>query len=246
MAGLHTLVVYGTRPEAIKLAPVIAECRRHPDSIAVTVCFTGQHQELVRPIADYFGLCPDVELAVMAPEQSLASLTARLLVELDGVLARAAPDCVVAQGDTTTVLCAALLAFYHRIPLVHVEAGLRSGDLMAPWPEELNRRVASLAGTLHFAPTQRAVKNLLAENVPSTDVYLTGNTVIDALFQTVERERNNGQCWEKKHSRLSNRPVVLVTAHRRENQGKGLRAICAAVSLLAERFNTLNSSIQST
>ncbi len=235
MAELHAAIVYGTRPEAIKLAPVIHECRRRTQDVVATVCFTGQHQELVRPIADYFGLHPDIELAAMEPGQSLASLTARLLTELDGVLTRLEPDCVMAQGDTTTVLCAALSAFYHRIPLVHVEAGLRSGDLNAPWPEELNRRIASLATTLHCAPTEDAVKKLLAEGVPGSDIYLTGNTVIDALLQTVERERNNAEIWRAKYSMLEDRRMVLVTAHRRENHGDGLRRICAAVDVLAAR-----------
>lgn len=130
VAKLHALFVIGTRPEAIKLAPVIAECRRRPDEVSLTVCFTGQHQELVQPVADYFGIHADIDLALMQPGQSLARLTGRMLDELDGVFLRTRPNCVVAQGDTTTVLCATLAAFYQRIPLVHVEAGLRSGNLM--------------------------------------------------------------------------------------------------------------------
>jgi UDP-N-acetylglucosamine 2-epimerase (non-hydrolysing) len=238
VAELHVLVVYGTRPEAIKLAPVAAECRRR-GNLAVTVCFTGQHEELVRPIADYFGLCPDVRFAVMEKGQPLARLTARMLDALDSVVTKFTPDCVVAQGDTTTVLCTALVAFYRRTPLVHVEAGLRSGDLNAPWPEEINRRIASLATTLHCAPTQRARENLLAERVPPADICVTGNTVIDALFQTIERERANGGRWQAKHPELGDHRMVLITGHRRENHGSGLEAICAAVVFLAERFKNV-------
>lgn len=235
MAKLHVLVVYGTRPEAIKLAPVVADCRRRRD-VVVTVCFTGQHEDLVRPIADYFALCADISLRAMVSGQSLARLTARMLDVLDSVVARVMPDCVVAQGDTTTVLCTALAAFYRRTPLVHVEAGLRSGNLNAPWPEEINRRIASLATTLHCAPTQRASENLLAEGVPTRDICVTGNTVIDALLQTVERERANGGHWQAKHPELADHRMVLVTGHRRENHGHGLEAICAAIVTLAERF----------
>lgn len=239
MATLHALVVFGTRPEAIKLAPVIAECRRRGDEIRTTVCFTGQHRELVLPLAKYFHISPDIEFTAMRSGQSLTQLAARLLRDLDSAFASAEPDCVVAQGDTTTVLCAALAAFYHRVALVHVEAGLRSGDLDAPWPEEFNRRVATLATALHCAPTEGAARHLLAEGVPSASVYLTGNTVIDALLQTVERERANTRCWMRKYRALGDRRMVLVTGHRRENHGRGLRTVCAAVAVLAARFSEI-------
>lgn len=239
MARLHVLVVLGTRPEAIKLAPVIAECRRRQDEFRLTICFSGQHRELVAPVADYFGIEPDVDLASMSCGQSLADLTAALIAGLDGVIGRLAPDCVVAQGDTTTVLATALAAFYRRAPLVHVEAGLRTGDFSAPWPEELNRRVAALAACLHCAPTPGAARNLLAEGIPASRIVVTGNTVIDALLATVRRERTNARQWAAKYPMLDSRRMVLVTGHRRENLGEGLKAICAAVRTLAERFKNV-------
>ena len=236
MARLHVLVVLGTRPEAIKLAPVIEECRRRHDEFRLTICFSGQHRELVSPVADYFGIAPDIDLASMSCGQSLADLTATLIAGLDGVVGRIAPDCVVAQGDTTTVLATALAAFYRRAPLVHVEAGLRTGDLSAPWPEELNRRVVALAACLHCAPTPGAACNLLREGVPANQIIVTGNTVIDALLATVQRERTNARRWAAKYPMLDSRRMVLVTGHRRENHGEGLEAICAAIRTLADRF----------
>ena len=231
VARWHTLIVVGTRPELIKLAPVIDECRRR-ETLRVTVCFTGQHVELVAPVAEYFGVVPDV-CDCMESVDSLATCAARMLAAMDAQLAQFKPDCVVAQGDTTSVLCAALAAFYRRVPLVHVEAGLRTHNLAAPWPEEMNRRVATLAATLHCAPTPKAVQNLLAEGVPSTDIDLTGNTVIDALLATVRRERDRSRYWAAKHAMLGSRRMVLITGHRRENHGDGLRSVCAAIQRLA-------------
>ena len=196
VANLHAIVVAGTRPEVIKLAPVVGQCRRRADEIVATVCFTGQHRELVRDVAEYFGVVPDVDLQLMTAGQSLCELTSRMLTALDAVFAQTCPDCVVVQGDTTTVLAASLAAFYRRLPVVHVEAGLRTGNLDAPWPEEMNRRVATLAASLHCAATERAVENLLAEGVPSAQIYLTGNTVIDALLATIGKESANGHRWK--------------------------------------------------
>jgi UDP-N-acetylglucosamine 2-epimerase (non-hydrolysing) len=236
MARLHALVAVGTRPEVIKLAPVIAECRRRQNEIRLTVCLSGQHRELVQPTAEYFGIAPDIDLGVMVEGQSLAALTARLLTSLDSIIGQHAPDCAIAQGDTTTVLCTALAAFYRRVPLVHVEAGLRTGDLSAPWPEEMNRRVTTLATFLHCAPTKGAQRNLLAEGVASERIVVTGNTVIDALLATVRRERGNAAHWAAKYPMLGSRRMVLITGHRRENHGAGLVAICAAILELAKRY----------
>jgi UDP-N-acetylglucosamine 2-epimerase (non-hydrolysing) len=235
MLPLRPLLVIGTRPEAIKLAPVIAECRRRAN-VAPLVCLTGQHQELLEGVVDYFDLRPDYQLDAMRPGQGLAALTARLLDRLDDVLTGSDPDCVVVQGDTTSALAASLAAFYRQLPLVHVEAGLRTDSVQAPWPEEFNRRVASLAATLHCAPTPRAAANLLAAGVDPAKVHVTGNTVIDALLQTVDRERRRAAFWQARHRAWHGRQMVLITSHRRENLGEALAKICDAIAALAKRF----------
>ena len=218
------------------MAPVVQSCLRRPEEIEPIVCATGQHREMLAQVTDYFDIRPDVDLAVMQPGQSLAGLTARLLTGLDETIVRYAPDCVVAQGDTTTVLAAALAAFYRRTPFVHVEAGLRTGDLQSPWPEELNRRAASLATSLHCAPTRRAADHLLAEGVLAERIRVTGNTVIDALLWTIDHERAGGDHWRRKHAALGERRMVLVTGHRRESFGAGFEEICRGIAALADRF----------
>ena len=160
------MLVLGTRPEAIKMAPVIRECSRRPREIESVVCVTGQHREMLAPVIDYFGIRPDIDLGLMMPDQSVPAFVARCLEALNAAFDAYRPDCVVAQGDTATVATAAVAAFYRRIPLIHVEAGLRTGNLASPWPEEFNRRVATLATRLHCAPTARAAANLAAEGVP--------------------------------------------------------------------------------
>jgi UDP-N-acetylglucosamine 2-epimerase (non-hydrolysing) len=236
MARIRVLLALGTRPEAIKMAPIIIECRRRPDEIQPIVCFTGQHRELLSQVTDYFGIKADVNLDLMMPGQTLAGFMANCLARLDNVLEGQKPDCVVAQGDTTTVLAASLASFYRRVPFVHVEAGLRTGNLQSPWPEELNRRVASLVTTLHCAPTQWSAKNLLAEGIPTDNVHVTGNTVIDALLATVEQERTNVGKWNDVFSTLGTRKLVLITGHRRESFGEGFERICQAIGSLADDF----------
>ena len=236
MNRLRALLTFGTRPEAIKMAPVVHECLRQADRIETIVCTTGQHRQMLDQVTDYFGIAVDRDLDLMAPNQTLADVTARCLTGLDAVLAEYQPDCIVAQGDTTTVMAAALAAFYRRVPLVHVEAGLRTGNLQAPWPEELNRRIASLVTALHCAPTDRAAKNLLGEGTPSTSVHVTGNTVIDALLWTVAREREHGRPWREKYAAIGDRRMVLITGHRRENFGDGMEQMCSAILILARRF----------
>jgi len=233
---LRPLLILGTRPEAVKLAPIVHECARRKDEIEATVCLTGQHRELLAQVTDYFGIHADVFLDVMAPDQALAGLTARCLDGIDGVLGRLRPDCVVAQGDTTTVMAASLAAFYRRVPFVHVEAGLRTGDFDAPWPEEMNRRVADMLSAVCCAPTVRAAEALRAEGVPAERIHVTGNTVIDALLMTLQRERGNDRCWRQKYAMLGERAMVLVTAHRRESFGEPFEAMCRAIATLAERF----------
>jgi UDP-N-acetylglucosamine 2-epimerase (non-hydrolysing) len=193
---------------------------------------------MLRQVTDYFGIHPDFDLKLMAPGQSLAQLTARLIVALDESIGAVQPDCVVAQGDTTSVLAASLAAFYRRVPFVHVKAGLRTGDLTAPWPEEFNRRVASVSTALHCAPTRGAADNLRREGVPPHQILVTGNTVIDALLTTIERERAKGAEWQEKYAWLDNRDLVLVTVHRRENHGEPLDGICTAIAELAAEFAT--------
>jgi len=240
---LRPLLLYGTRPEAVKMAPVIRECRRRPEALQPIVCAVGQHRELLEPVSDYFELRPDRRLELMRPGQTLAELTSACLGAIDALLAELRPDCVVVQGDTTTVMAASLAAFYRGVALAHVEAGLRTGDLRAPWPEELNRRIVSLSAAVHFAPTRRAADALLAEGVPASRVHVTGNTVVDALLWTLEREVGRGEQWERKYAMLGcqsqgagERRLVLITGHRRENFGAGLQAVCAAIAALAERF----------
>jgi UDP-N-acetylglucosamine 2-epimerase (non-hydrolysing) len=235
MKHTRALLILGTRPEAIKMAPVVQECRRRPD-VEPIVCFTGQHCEMLAQVSDYFDLRPDIDLELMRPNQTLAGLTARCLEGIDETISQFEPDCIVAQGDTTTVLAASIAAFYRRLPFVHVEAGLRTGDLLSPWPEEFNRRAAGLTTALHCAPTQQAAANLLHEGTPPHTVHVTGNTVIDALLWTVEQERLNDAVWREKYAMLGNRRMVLITAHRRENFGAGFESICRAISTLAARF----------
>lgn len=236
MSRLRVLLAFGTRPEAVKMAPVVRACRRRDDVLETVVCVTGQHREMLAQVTGYFGIEPDIDLKLMRPDQPLADFTARCLSAFDGVLAERRPDCIVAQGDTTTVMAAALAAFYRRLPFVHVEAGLRTGDLQSPWPEELNRRLAGLTAALHCSPTSRAAEHLLREGAPREAVHVTGNTVVDALLWTVARERGRDSCWRRKHAALGDRRMVLVTGHRRESFGAGLEQICAAIATLADMF----------
>ena len=232
-------VIFGTRPEAIKLAPLVLEFRRRR-SPACRVCVTGQHREMLDQALAMFDIRPDVDLGLMRPGQRLADLTSRAVVGLDGYLRREKPDLVLVQGDTTTALCAALAAFYNRIPVGHVEAGLRTGDLSAPWPEEANRTIVSRLSTLHFAPTDDNRRNLRREDIPAGRIYVTGNTVIDAL-RLILKKLDAGEPEIPGLSRgvldaWQGHKIVLVTAHRQESFGKGLEGICRAIRQLAARF----------
>jgi UDP-N-acetylglucosamine 2-epimerase (non-hydrolysing) len=230
------MLTFGTRPEAVKMAPLVRECRRHGERIETIVCVTGQHREMLDQVTDYFGIEVDRDLDVMTPNQTLADVTARCLSGLNAALAELRPDCLAVQGDTTTVMASALAAFYRHVPLVHVEAGLRTGNLQAPWPEELNRRIASLVTTLHCAPTGRAAENLRQEGISPDAIHVTGNTVIDSLLWTVAREREQSRPWREKYAALGDRRMVLITGHRRENFGDGMKHICSAILILARRF----------
>ena len=233
----------GTRPEAIKLAPVVAALR-NTDDFACTVVATGQHKEMFRQVIDRFGIAVDAELDVMRPNQTLAELTARLMTSIDGWLTTAHPDMALVQGDTTTVLVSALACFYRHIPIGHVEAGLRTGNIWSPFPEEANRRLATPLVTLHFAPTESARQALLSENVPDASIAVTGNTVIDALFQEVAAQNGDSARGGALDAELSallgwrwlDHPYVLITGHRREHFGKGFDEICGAIAGLARAF----------
>jgi UDP-N-acetylglucosamine 2-epimerase (non-hydrolysing) len=235
---LNITVVLGTRPEAIKLCPLISAIRAH-DRMRARVCVTGQHREMLDQVMAVFGVAADVDLDLMRRDQSLAELTARAVTALAGEFAEHHADLVLVQGDTTTVFCAALAAYYHRISVGHVEAGLRTGDRYAPFPEELNRRLTTHLGDLHFAPTAGARARLLAEGIPNEAIHVTGNTVIDALHFAVARIREQAPRVPGLPHDLqpgeSGRRSVLITGHRRENFGAGFESICQAVAALADR-----------
>ena len=242
-AFVKTVAVFiGTRPEAIKMAPVIKALEQAED-VEPIVISTGQHREMLEQVISLFGLPVHHRLDVMQPNQTLAGLSARLLAAIDGVLESVKPHMALVQGDTTTVLMAALACFYRRIPIGHVEAGLRTGNIWSPFPEEVNRRLASPLVRLHFAPTQGAAANLLREGVDPTTIHVTGNTVIDALFMEVERQKQPAVQADI-HGRLDallgtarhDAPYVLITGHRRENFGGGFYQICDALATLAGRF----------
>ncbi len=228
---MKILSIFGTRPEAIKLAPVLAELNRH--DVSSIVCVTAQHREMLDQVLALFAIQPHYDLAIMQPNQSLAELTARALMKLDEVLRIEKPDWVLVQGDTTTAMVGALAAFYHQIKVGHVEAGLRSFDKYQPFPEEINRKIATSVSDLHFAPTEVSKQNLLREGVAENHIVVTGNTVIDALLQVAEKPYD----WDT--SPLAAIPhdkrIILVTAHRRENFGPPLQNICAALRTIAAR-----------
>lgn len=235
---MNILVVFGTRPEAIKLFPVIRALKQSPD-FEVTVCVTGQHRQMLDQVLQVASIEPDVDLDVMRANQSLPEVTRRILGGLDEVLADVAPSRVMVQGDTTTAMAAAVSAYYRKIPVDHVEAGLRSGDIYSPWPEEVNRKLVGSIASLHFAPTKRAAEALIQENVPGERVFVTGNTVIDALLDTKDRIGDfAGVCRAidaQLPDRGDNRRIILVTAHRRENFDGGMQRIASALQELAKR-----------
>ena len=232
-ARKRILAVVGTRPEAIKMAPVIRALQSAPWA-EVRVLATAQHRQMLDQVLDAFGIVPDIDLDIMAPGQTLPELTSRLLARLDEVFAREQPEVVLIQGDTTTVMAAAMAAFYRRIDVGHVEAGLRTGDLHNPFPEEMNRIVAGRLSRWHFAPTQGSRDNLLREGFDPGSVHVTGNTVIDALLDVVQRDT------PLPVELPEGRRMVLVTAHRRENFGAPFREVCLAIRDLADRHDDVH------
>ncbi len=225
---IRILCVVGTRPEAIKMAPIILGLKKE-NWAEVRVLATAQHRNMLDQVLRLFDIIPDIDLDIMRPNQALTTLTARLLLSLDEVLLSEKPDAVLVQGDTTTVMTAAMACFYHRIPIGHVEAGLRTWDIQNPFPEESNRVIASKLAKWHFAPTEGARQNLLKEGVPDADIVVTGNTVIDALLMTADKELETGIELDP------DKRLILVTSHRRENFGEPFSNICKALKTIAER-----------
>ena len=223
------MLVFGTRPEAIKMAPLVKALQADAAHFRTVVCVTGQHREMLDQVLSLFAITPDHDLHVMQPGQDLYDVTARILLRMRTVLQAERPDVVLVHGDTTTSMAAALAAFYQQIPVAHVEAGLRTHQLLSPWPEELNRQLTSRIASCHFAPTPLSRDNLLREGIPAERIFVTGNTVIDALHLVI---RSRGISTESSASRR----LVLITGHRRENFGSGLQHICQAIKALAEKY----------
>ena len=233
-------IIFGTRPEAIKLCPLILALGKHPD-LRPHVCVTGQHQHMVTQALDDFGVVPDVDLALMEPNQTLAGLTSRAIAKIDSYLIKYQPEMVIVQGDTTTVFSAAMAAFYRRIPVGHVEAGLRTWNKLSPFPEEINRVLTTQIANLHFAPTQASYYNLLKEGVSDKNIFITGNTVIDALHIAVNKVEKRAPLVRGLPEYILDgspqKPLVLITGHRRENHGQSFIEICSAISTLANKFH---------
>lgn len=235
-------IVLGTRPEAIKMAPLALAARVSGWAEAV-VCNTGQHREMTAQVLDLFNVKPDVDLDIMQPAQTLPELTSNILTRIGQAMAQHHPDWVIVQGDTTTTFAAALAAYYQRIPVAHVEAGLRTGDIYSPWPEELNRRMVSSIACRHFPPTEAASANLHREGIAAETITITGNTGIDALKTLVRRLKDNSALRARASEELASaripmdaRPLVLITGHRRESFGEGFDSICTAIATLAQRY----------
>lgn len=238
---MRVLVVFGTRPEAIKMAPVV-RVLQSSSAVETRVCVTAQHRQMLDQVLDLFGIVAEHDLDLMAPGQDLTDITTRVLTGLRGVLTESRPELVLVHGDTTTTLATTLAAYYQRIPVGHVEAGLRTGNPYSPWPEEINRKVTGAVATHHFAPTPRARDNLLAERVDPDRIVVTGNTVIDALLDVVQRVRGDEALGESMRARFPfldpARRLVLVTGHRRESFGGGFERICTGLARLADREDT--------
>lgn len=241
------MLVFGTRPEAIKMAPLVKEFQKHPQDFETIVCVTGQHREMLDQVLEIFEIKPDYDLNIMKQGQDLYDVTSRVLLGMRDVLKQAAPDVVLVHGDTTTSTASAIAAFYQQIPVGHVEAGLRTHNLYSPWPEEMNRQVTGRIATYHFAPTPLSRENLLNEAIPQEHITVTGNTVIDALYWVVDKIKSNKEMDASLSQVLSRsgydvsridggRRMVLITGHRRENFGDGFLNICRAIKHLSDSY----------
>ena len=243
------MLVFGTRPEAIKMAPLVKEFRKYPEKFETVVCVTGQHREMLDQVLRLFNIEPDYDLNIMKQGQDLYDVTARILTGMRNILQEVQPDLVLVHGDTTTSTASALAAFYRQIPVGHVEAGLRTHNIYSPWPEEINRQITGRIATWHFSPTALSRNNLLQEGVDEKQIQITGNTVIDALYHVVATIREDPSLQKRLINELkeagyktigtikqSRRKSVLITGHRRENFGKGFIRICRAIKTLSERY----------
>ena len=241
------MLVFGTRPEAIKMAPLVKEFRKHPDAFQTVVCVTGQHRQMLDQVLHLFEIAPDYDLNIMKQGQDLYDVTSRVLLGMRDVLQESNPDIVLVHGDTTTSTAAALAAFYRQIPVGHVEAGLRTHNIYSPWPEEMNRQITGRIAGYHFAPTELSRKNLLAEGIADDRIFVTGNTVIDALHQVVAKISSSDAMRAELDQallsagydtkRLANgKRLVLITGHRRENFGDGFLSMCSAIKALNEKY----------
>lgn len=245
------LLVFGTRPEAIKMAPLVHEIKQHPEAFETLVCVTGQHREMLDQVLDLFQIVPDNDLDIMKQGQDLYDITSRVLLGMRDVLRKSEPDMVFVHGDTTTSTAAAMAAYYQQIPVAHVEAGLRTGNIYSPWPEEMNRLITGRLASLHFAPTALAKTNLLKENVPEQSIVVTGNTVIDALQWVAKKIKTEKGLEASIQSEIlsfgystdrltKGKRMVLITGHRRENFGEGFLNICHAIKALANRYRDVD------
>ena len=241
------MLVFGTRPEAIKMAPLVKEFQKQPDKFKTLVCVTGQHREMLDQVLHIFGITPDYDLNIMKQGQDLYDVTSRVLLGMRDVLKETQPDVVLVHGDTTTSTAAALAAFYQQIAVGHVEAGLRTRNIYSPWPEEMNRQLTGRIATYHFAPTQLSRQNLLSEGVDESRVVVTGNTVIDALYMVVEKIKSDKALDSDLENQLrqagydvnrlaDGKKLVLITGHRRENFGEGFISMCKAIKALTEKY----------
>ncbi len=241
------MLVFGTRPEAIKMAPLVKELEKHPDKFETVVCVTGQHRQMLDQVLDIFCIKPDYDLNIMKQGQDLYDVTSRVLTGMRDVLSESCPDIVLVHGDTTTSMAAALAAFYQHIPVGHVEAGLRTRNIYSPWPEEMNRQITGRIATYHFSPTPLSRCNLIEEGISEDKITVTGNTVIDALLIMVERIRQSQLLRAELESTISEsgydlnrlengRRMVLITGHRRENFGDGFISICKAIKTLSQKY----------
>ena len=241
------MLVFGTRPEAIKMAPLVKEFQKYPEEFKTIVCVTGQHREMLDQVLHIFEIVPDYDLNIMKQGQDLYDVTARVLTGMRDVLKEAQPDVVLVHGDTTTSTAAALAAFYQQIPVGHVEAGLRTHNIYSPWPEEMNRQITGRIATYHFAPTPLSKKNLLAEGVKEEHIHVTGNTVIDALYMVVDKIKNDKVLDAELENLLKQagydinrlaggKKLVLITGHRRENFGDGFINMCSAIKDLTKKY----------
>lgn len=235
---LRVITIFGTRPEAVKMAPVVKQLSQFPEHIQSSVCVTAQHRHMLDQVMNLFEITPDIDLDLMRPNQGLAELTARIFLEVDPVLKRFNPDWLLVQGDTTTMMSAAILGYYNRIRVAHVEAGLRTHDKWQPFPEELNRRIAGVTADLHFAPTENNRQNLLREGVPDEHIRVTGNPVVDALnlISRLPPPPEATKLLERSGMATGKRKLILVTAHRRENFGQPILDICNGLKRLAAAY----------